>query len=76
MALEGTGPTARLSILMDDCGDDLVPSGDAVLPREQHEGFVDHMAAMHARFLGWTDDLGLADQAHRFTYFAPELIAP
>ena len=76
MALEGTGPTARLSILMDDCADDLVPSGDAVLPREHHEGFVDHMAAMHARFLGWTDDLGLADPARRYTYFAPELIAP
>ena len=76
MALEGTGPAARLSILMDDCADDLVPSGDVVLPREHHEGFVDHMAAMHARFLGWTDDLGLADPARRYTYFAPELIAP
>lgn len=76
MALEGTGPTARLSIFMDDCADDLVPSGDAQLPTVHHEGFVDHMAAMHARFLGWKDGLGLADQARRFTYFAPELIAP
>lgn len=76
MALEGTGPTARLSILMDDCADDLVPSGDARLPTAHHEGFVDHMAAMHARFLGWKDDLGLAEPARRFTYFAPELIAP
>lgn len=75
MALEGAGPSARLSILMDDCTDDLVPSGDAVLPPRHHEGFIDHMAAMHARFLGWKDDLGLADLARRFTYFAPELIA-
>ncbi len=75
MALEGTGPSARLSILMDDCADDLVPSGDALLRPEQHAGFIDHMAAMHARFLGWTDDLGLADPARRFTFFAPELIA-
>ncbi|GAB3260250.1 hypothetical protein [Nocardioides dilutus] len=76
MALEGTGPSARLSILMDDCGEDLVPSGDAPLPTAHHEDFVDHMAAMHARFLEWQDDLGLADPARRFTYFSPELIAP
>jgi hypothetical protein len=76
MALEGTGPSARLSILMDDCGDDLVPSGDELLPEEQHRGFVEHMAAMHAQFLGWRDTIGLADPRRRFTYFAPELIAP
>jgi hypothetical protein len=76
MALEGTGPSARLSILMDDCADDLVPSGDGRLPAAHHQGFVEHMAAMHGRFLGWKDDLGLADPARRFTYFAPELIAP
>lgn len=76
MALEGSGPSARLSILMDDCGSDLVPSGDDVLPGEHHAGFVSDMAAMHARFLGWTDTIGLADHARRFTYFSPELIAP
>lgn len=76
MALEGTGPSARLSILMEDCGDHLVPSGDASLAAPHHEGFVEHMAAMHARFLGWQDTLGLADRSRRFTYFSPELIAP
>lgn len=76
MALEGSGPSARLSILMEDCGADLVPSGDDVLPAEHHAGFVADMAAMHARFLGWTDTIGLADHARRFRYFSPELIAP
>jgi hypothetical protein len=76
MALEGTGPSARLSILMTDCSDDLVPPGDALLPEQHHLDLLDHMAAMHARFLGWRDGIGLADPAHRFLYFAPETIAP
>lgn len=76
MALEGTGPSARLSILMTDCSSDLVPPGDELLPEQHHLDLVDHMAAMHARFLGWRDEIGLADPAHRFLYFAPETIAP
>jgi len=81
MALEGGvdgvgGPAARLSILMDDCSSDLFPSGDAPLAEEHHHDLVDHMAAMHARFLGWRDELGLADPARRFRFFAPETIAP
>ena len=75
MALEGTGPSTRLSILMDDISADLVPSGDGTLPADHHRDFIDHMAAMHARFLGWHDDLGLADRAHRFEFFAPETLA-
>jgi hypothetical protein len=76
MALEGTGPSARLSILMTDCSSDLVPPGEAPLPEQHHLDLVDHMAAMHARFLGWRDEIGLADPAHRYLYFAPETIAP
>ena len=41
MALEGTGPSARLSILMTDCGDDLVPPGDDPVPRDHHVDFID-----------------------------------
>ena len=76
MALEGTGRDARLSILMTDCSSDLVPPGDALLPEQHHLDLVDHMAAMHARFLGWKDEIGLADPAHRYRWFAPEIIAP
>ena len=47
MALEGD----RLSILMTDCGDDLVPPGDDPVPAEHHADFIDAMAAMHAHFL-------------------------
>jgi hypothetical protein len=76
MALEGTGPTARLSMLMSDCTGDLVPPGDEPIPVQHHLDFIDHMAAMHATFMGWTDDLGLQDHARRFLFFAPETIAP
>ena len=76
MALEGSGPTARLSMLMTDHGDDLVPPGDDPLPLDQHLGFMDHMAAFHATFMGWRDTIGLQDLARRFRFFAPEVIAP
>lgn len=76
MALEGSGPTARLAMLMTDHGDELVPPGDGVLPVEQHRGFIDHMAAFHARFMGWRDDLGLQELHRRFVWFAPDTIAP
>ncbi len=75
MALEGSGPTARLAQLMTDRGADLVPPGDSMLTIEQHRRFIDHMAAFHAAFMGWHDDLGLQDLSRRFLFFAPETIA-
>ena len=76
MALEGSGPTARLSMLMNEHGDDLVPPGDDPLPLDQHLGFIDHMTAFHATFMGWNDTIGVQDLARRFLFFAPEVIAP
>ena len=76
MALEGWGSSARLGILMTDCGADLVPPGDATVPLGHHASWLDHMALMHAHFLGWRDDLGLQDHGRRFLFFAPETIAP
>ena len=76
MALEGSGSTARLAMLMTDRGADMVPPGDTVLPVATHEQFIDHMAAMHAAFIDWRDDIGLNALAQRFLFFAPETIAP
>jgi hypothetical protein len=70
MALEGD----RLCILMVDCGDDLVPPGDDPVPLDHHAGFIDAMAKMHVHFMGWRDDLGLHDPAHRFLFFSPDNI--
>ena len=76
MSLEGHGPTARLAQLMTDRGADMVPPGDALVPLEHHLGFIDHMAAFHARFMDWHDDIGVRDLARLLQTFAPETIAP
>ncbi len=72
MALDG----GRLSILMSDCGEDLVPPGDDLIPEGHHADFIDAMATMHAHFMGWRDDLGLNELSRRWLFFAPETIAP
>jgi hypothetical protein len=76
MALEGTGRSARLAILMTDCHADLVPPGDDVVPAQHHADWIDHMATMHAHFLGWEDHLGLQELSRRWLFFAPDTIAP
>ncbi|MDT7553754.1 MAG: hypothetical protein QOI16_2290 [Pseudonocardiales bacterium] len=77
MALEdAAAPAPRLSILMTDCAADLVPFGDDPVPVLHHAGWIDHMAAAHAHFLGWRDPLGLQDLSRRWLFFAPETIAP
>ena len=75
MAREGEGSSARLAMLMTDRGADMVPPGDELLPVQHHHDFIDHMAAFHATFMGWRDDIGLASLAHRFRFFAPDNIA-
>jgi hypothetical protein len=74
MALDGSGSSARLAMLMYDYSDDLVPPGDAPLPLHQHLTFLDHLAAMHAAFAGWRDTLGLCEMARRLLFFAPATI--
>lgn len=76
MALDTEGPSPRLGILMDDCSADLIPPGDHRVDAEVHQGFVEHMAELHATFWGWTDDLGLCSMVSRLRFFAPETIAP
>jgi hypothetical protein len=46
------------------------------VPAAHHADFIDAMAAMHAHFMGWHDDLGLQDLSRRWLFFAPETIAP
>jgi hypothetical protein len=76
MALEDGAEGRRLAILMTDCSEDLVPPGDEAVPLEHHADWLDHMAAMHAHFLGWQDHLGLNDLSRRWLFFAPATIAP
>jgi hypothetical protein len=69
------------AILMRDVGPWLVPEGDDPVSLAQHLGFMDHMAALHARFWGFEDDRRLMPRTHRYLYFnepnmAAELARP
>jgi hypothetical protein len=74
MAVEGSGTSARLSMLMHDIGDHLIPEGDDLVSLDVHASLIDHMAAMHAHFWGWRDTVGLMPLAHRWRFFAPDNI--
>ncbi len=75
MALDTTGGSTRLGILMDDVSRSLVPPGDDVVASETHDGFVRHMARLHADFWSWRDTVGLCPMANRIRFFSPEIIA-
>jgi hypothetical protein len=47
----------RSSVLMRDVGPWLVPTAEGAVPAEQEARFLDHMAALHARF--WQTDLAV-----------------
>lgn len=64
--------SARLAILMRDVGAWLVPEGDEPISLEQHRTFLAHMAALHAAFWEWTDDVGLYPTGDRYVWFAPD----
>lgn len=63
------------ALLMRDVSPHLVPPGDDPVSLEQHLGFMDHMAAMHATFWGWQDTIGLCPPMHRYLEFAPASMA-
>jgi hypothetical protein len=76
MALDGEGSDGQLAILMRDVSAELIAEGDAPVSVEQHRGFLDHMAALHATFWGARDDVGLMTLAQRVGCFSPARIAP
>ena len=61
-------------ILLRDVGDALLQP-DAPFTPEQHARFLDHMAALHAAFWGWRDDVGLTPLDRRYLLFSPGVAA-
>ncbi len=57
-------------VLLRDVGDQLLPPGQP-LSVQLHARFLDHMAAMHAAFWGWRDDVGLTPLTTRYLMFSP-----
>jgi len=49
--------------------------GDVPFTPEQHARFVAHMAALHAAFWGWRDDVGLTPLLRRYLMFSPAVAA-
>ena len=67
------------AILMHDVGDLLVPAVDDPVPLEQHLGFLDHMAALHAAFWeteGGTDPaIDVVPAERRYLELSPRMAA-
>jgi hypothetical protein len=58
-------------LLMRDVAPYLVPEGDTVLTLDQHRGFVDHMAQVHATFWDFDDRWDLIPTANRYFETSP-----
>lgn len=59
------------AVLMRDVSAGLVP--EEVFSVSLHRRLLDHMAALHVRFWGWKDDIGLTPPARRYLAFSPEV---
>jgi hypothetical protein len=75
MAAEGAGEAAMLTILMRDVGAHIIPEGGDEISLATHLGLMDGLAALSARYWGWSDGLGLTTMEERLRFFAPDNIA-
>jgi hypothetical protein len=67
-----TGPGGYGTVLlMRDVGEHLVPEGDTLLTLDQHHGFLDHMAQVHAAFWDFDDRWELIPTANRYFETSP-----
>jgi hypothetical protein len=61
--------------LMRDISDSLLPEGDDQVTVEQHDAFMDHMAAFHVAYWGFEDTVGLAAIEDRINSFSDANVA-
>jgi hypothetical protein len=61
------------ALLMHDVGKWLVPATDDPVPSEQHERFLDHMAALHATF--WERRIDVVSPTDRYLELSPRMAA-
>jgi hypothetical protein len=59
------------AILMRDMSTELVPAGDEPVALDRHLTYLDDLAGLSARMLGWHDDVGLMPLVSRWTWFNP-----
>jgi hypothetical protein len=63
--------TGHLRQVMRDVSTAMVPATGDPVPLGQHRGFLDHMAALHARFWGFRDTSGLTTPIQRYGFAHP-----
>ena len=66
------GDRAVGRILLRDVSAQLLVPGAPFTPA-QHQRFLDHMAALHAAFWGWRDEVGLTPLDRRYLIFSPQV---
>jgi Phosphotransferase enzyme family len=62
------------AVLMRDIGDCFTSETDDLVPTEQHDRFIDHMARMHAHFWGFEDPVELTSIETRYFVFSPWVV--
>ncbi len=71
MAVEGSVQAQ----LMRDISASLIPEGDELVSLEQHDAFIDHMAAFHVAYWGFQDTIGLTPLEGRTAFFSDANVA-
>ena len=61
-------------VLLRDVSDALL-GGDTPFTPTQHARLIEHMAALHAGFWDWSDDVGLLSLDRRYRMFSPDVAA-
>jgi Phosphotransferase enzyme family len=62
------------AILMRNLSAELVPAGNELVALQRHLSYIDDLAALSARMLGWHDDVGLMPLVSRWTWFNPSCL--
>ncbi len=62
-----------VALLMRDVSAALIPTGSERITMRQHRGFMKDMAAMHAAYWGFRDDIGLCPLSHRYVFLTPTM---
>jgi hypothetical protein len=62
-----------VALLMRDVSSDLVPPGSAPIEPALHQQFLQHMAQMHAAYLGFKAPVGLFPLAHHYVFLTPAM---
>ena len=69
----GPAPSGGCAVLMHDVGRWLVPVSDDLIPLDQHQRFLAHMAALHAEFWECGQEVDVVPTMHRYLELSPWL---